>query len=192
MLTLLKASFGIILRVFPDRSFLKKVSTGYALGVYALSLALTATSALLPTPLDTPNDTVLLKIMESAGADIAVFVFLLIVSLWILNKYARTKFTFKEFVILEALMFSGSNIVMSALGLFPFILGFIGVWITGIVVLTFEIYMLIIYRAAVSKIASISKSQATIVIVAPLLFVLIGVPILLFLIFLAGATSAKL
>ena len=184
MYPLLAASFSVIARKFPPRSFLKSTPLAAALGVYGLTLLISLVESAI-TPVD-PEMGAPLKPIISLALDVASLVFILFIGMWVINRYVRNRFSLKEMFVLEMLLTSSTSIVFAVGSIIIMPLGdageiSFGIGTAGIV---FAIYMLLTFQKAISEIASITKSQAANVIIAP-----IAVLLLFWIVFLAFAGS---
>ncbi len=185
MYPLLAASFALIVRKFPPRSFLKTTSFSTALGVYALSLALDMIGIFLTPDQSTFDRNVSIGML--VALDIPVLFLILFVGRWVINKYVPEAFSLKEMFVLQMLLSAGARIIFTVAGT---VLAFVGGSVMtafGIIGFIFSLYMLLTFQSAVSHVASISKSQAANVIIAPIGVLIVGW--LLFLGIVGGYTS---
>lgn len=186
LLPLLTASLTLILRTYPPRAFLKNTPLSAAISVYILTLVLDVLYTLM-----TPDQSAFDRNISLAmiALDIPILLVLIFVSRWVINRYVPELFSFKEMFVLYVLLFSAAGIIFSlaAIGSF-FVSPSIAAGV-GIIGFVFAIYMLLTFQSAISHIASITKSQAANVFVAPILLFILGW--LLFLAFTGGVALMK-
>ena len=167
MYQMLAASFEIILRRIPSRSFLREISFIEALGVYILTTVLGLTELLFPALGDAQAETGFPMGLELT-INILGLLLILFVGMWVINRYARDRFTLKEMFVLEVLLTSGSGIVFSISWIAAVLFGMDEAILISVLSLVFGIYMLLTFQKAISEIATITKSQAAYVILAPI------------------------
>lgn len=176
MYSLLATSFAVIARKSPKRSFLTDASLGATLGLYLLTLLVSGLEMFF-TPPGSGGVPYVAGVMAYTAASVATFLLTLVIGMWVINRYAPSRFTFKEMFVLQTLLTSGSSIVYAIAGiLFSF-----GGAALGILMFVFGIYMLLTWQRIISEIASISKTQAAYVILAPVaVFIVAWLGFLLF------------
>lgn len=173
MTSLFRASFKLIGRQFPTRAFVQQVRLTDAILLYALTTLLAIVESFFPSSLAEQGNPSLAFtgiILIQQGVALAI---ILLVSRWVINRYAGEKFSLKEVFVLEVLLTSASTVIFGIGGIGASFLGTGAVAVAGIIGLIFSIYMLLTTQAAISAIAAISKSQAAYVILAPLALVFI-------------------
>ena len=187
MYQMLAASFEIILRRIPSRSFLREISFIEALGVYILTTVLGLTELLFPALGDAQAETGFPMGLELT-INILGLLLILFVGMWVINRYARDRFTLKEMFVLEVLLTSGSGIVFSISWIAAVLFGMDEAILISVLSLVFGIYMLLTFQKAISEIATITKSQAAYVILAPIaVFLVVWMAFLV----LAGGVAAN-
>lgn len=190
MLKIFSASFGVIARRIPQRSFLADVSLTEVLGVYTVALILQLSESFIPATAGSSEAAVFATILDLA-ISIGTLLLVVFVSTWTINRYAADRFTHKEMFALYVLVTGATSIVYSILWLPVFFLGESWVSIASIFGFVFGVYMLFTYQKAVSEIAGVTKSQAAKVILAPL-GVFLGAWLLFLLVMFAAGFASSL
>ena len=173
MYKMLVASFGIIQRRIPSRSFLRELSSVEALGVYVLTTVLGLIELFFPALTNTEFG-MLKPIGFALIENVLGLLITLVIGKWIINRYAKDKFSFKEMFVLQVLLTSASSIVFSISWVASVLFGEAGAVLVGLPSIIFGIYMLLTFQKAIREIASITTSQAAYVILAPIGVLLIG------------------
>lgn len=172
MYRLLIASFNVIRWQFPSRSFLRGIPLRDAVSLYLIISALSLLTLFLPTPF--PEESGLDQVLPTVVTHIISLAVMLFGGQWLLNRYASERFSLTEVFTLQALLTSGSALIFNASLIPAAVIGEIGLAVVGIVIFVFGLYMLLVFQKAISDIAGITKSQAAITIVVPIVVLFIG------------------
>ncbi|MDO8408228.1 MAG: hypothetical protein Q7S95_03275 [bacterium] len=158
MYSLIKASTEIIMRKSPSRALLTKTPLAMALGVYFLVLVLPVSKLFIA-----PDQNAGYPIADLFLISLLALASMLLMEFWFLNIYARQKFSLKEVFVLHVLFAAAPTIVYWGIYIITSFSG-MGAVVSGVVEVTFGIYMLFAYHKAIVDIARISKSEAVTVI----------------------------
>lgn len=163
--TILKTSYGVIVRRFPERNVLQSVSVQNIVFLYAVSVVVpfAATFFLLEA-----SDVEQLFYWNELIIVICGYASYTYVSKYFLNKYSIQKFSTKEVLAFWLLLtFASTCIYTTGDSMSLLSSDFAFIW--GLLSIIFTIYMLLTLQHGISVVASITKSQASYVLLAPLL-----------------------
>lgn len=174
MYKLLKTSLLIPFRKFPKRSELKSAAPADVIVLYVLSLGLGLISIYAtPSDLTDPGNSLGHQLVIAVGSDVAWLAIATVLGRIVINKYAKVKFSLQEMLAFFVVLTSGISIISTVIFIPTTILGETGMLISGFVSIVLGIYMLFVYRDAISVVGSISKDQAVHVMIAPFIALLV-------------------
>ncbi|MFM2414969.1 MAG: hypothetical protein RI911_662, partial [Candidatus Parcubacteria bacterium] len=163
-LTILEKSWNIILGVFPERAWIRSVQIQDALmawlGVQIASHAILALSGMPVTPQSIVFNAVIAVVYLGLVVGIGTF---------ILNRYAAEKFTYQEILALDVVLTAASSLIFAIVSFAQFKVGLMGASILGLASFAFMIFMLFRMQTGISLVANITKGQAALVIILPMI-----------------------
>jgi hypothetical protein len=187
MYPLLRASFDVIAWRAPSHAFLKRITTRDAVITYSVLLALLALETLFLRPTGSVEAALRFDIGFALALDVVALAFTTVIGGWVINRYAKTRFSLKDMFVLQVLLTAGCRVIFAGTAFLGLLFGEGAEIVFGIFSMILAIYLLFAFQSVVSSIASITRSQAAYVILAPIILIL-GVW-LVFLMILGGTAA---